>query len=84
MSEQLAEVGVIGMAVMGSSLARNMAHKGYRVALFNRTYAKTEHVMAEHEPEDTNPRQLSAEEKRRILLASQTRLAGVNELLKDR
>ncbi|MGW2674320.1 hypothetical protein [Kocuria rhizophila] len=40
--------------------------------------------MAEHEPEDTNPRQLSAEEKRRILLASQTRLAGVNELLKDR
>ncbi len=25
---QLADVGVIGMAVMGSSLARNMAHKG--------------------------------------------------------
>ncbi|MGJ6980842.1 NADP-dependent phosphogluconate dehydrogenase [Aestuariimicrobium soli] len=53
MSEQLAEVGVIGMAVMGSSLARNMAHKGYRVALFNRTYAKTEHVMAEHGSEGT-------------------------------
>ena len=32
-----AEVGVVGMAVMGSSLARNIAHKGYRVALYNRT-----------------------------------------------
>src|SRR3954447_24035104 len=31
-----AEVGVVGMAVMGSSLARNMARHGYRVALFNR------------------------------------------------
>jgi len=40
--------------------------------------------MAEHEPEDTSPPQLTAEEKRRILVASQARLAGVNELLKDR
>lgn len=44
----VAPVGVIGMAVMGSNLARNMAHHGYRVALFNRTYAKTETVMADH------------------------------------
>ena len=34
---QTAEVGVIGMAVMGSNLARNMAHKGFRVAIYNRT-----------------------------------------------
>jgi 6-phosphogluconate dehydrogenase len=33
-----AEVGVVGMAVMGGSLARNMARHGYRVALFNRTH----------------------------------------------
>jgi len=33
-----AEVGVIGMAVIGSSLARNMARHEDRVALFNRTY----------------------------------------------
>ena len=45
---KLADVGVVGMAVMGSSLARNMAHKGYRVAIYNRTYAKTEDVMAQH------------------------------------
>ena len=45
---ELADVGVIGMAVMGSSLARNMAHKGYTVAIYNRTYAKTEEVIADH------------------------------------
>ncbi|MEP7159838.1 MAG: NADP-dependent phosphogluconate dehydrogenase [Dermatophilaceae bacterium] len=43
-----AQVGVIGMAVMGSSLARNMARHGYRVAIFNRTYAKTQRVVADH------------------------------------
>jgi 6-phosphogluconate dehydrogenase len=48
-----AQVGVIGMAVMGSNLARNMAHHGYRVAIFNRTYSKTEGVIAEHGHEGT-------------------------------
>ncbi|GAB95739.1 6-phosphogluconate dehydrogenase [Kineosphaera limosa] len=43
-----AQVGVIGMAVMGSNLARNMAHHGYRVALFNRTFARTQAVIADH------------------------------------
>ncbi|MGO4956113.1 NADP-dependent phosphogluconate dehydrogenase [Luteococcus sp. Sow4_B9] len=47
-AKQLADVGVIGMAVMGSSLARNMAHKGYTTAIYNRTFAKTEEVIAEH------------------------------------
>ena len=48
-----AQVGVIGMAVMGSSLARNMARHGYRVALYNRTFAKTRAVVAEHGGEGT-------------------------------
>ena len=43
-----AEIGVVGMAVMGSSLARNVARHGYRVAIFNRTYSKTQQVMADH------------------------------------
>ena len=47
-SGDLAQVGVIGMAVMGSSLARNIARHGYRVALFNRTFARTEQVMKDH------------------------------------
>ena len=48
MSEQLAQVGVIGMAVMGSNLARNLAHKGFRVALYNRTASRTDEVMRLH------------------------------------
>jgi len=48
MSEQLAQVGVIGMAVMGSNLARNLARRGFRVALYNRTAARTDEVIALH------------------------------------
>ncbi|WP_040161374.1 NADP-dependent phosphogluconate dehydrogenase [Nigerium massiliense] len=43
-----ADIGVVGMAVMGSNLARNMAHKGFTTAIFNRTFAKTKDVMDEH------------------------------------
>ena len=43
-----ADIGVIGMAVMGSNLARNFASKGFRTAIFNRSYSKTEAVLAEH------------------------------------
>ena len=38
-------IGVMGLAVMGSNLALNMADKGYKVALFNRTYSVGEKVM---------------------------------------
>jgi 6-phosphogluconate dehydrogenase len=34
--------------VMGQNLARNIASKGFSVALFNRTAARTERLMAEH------------------------------------
>ena len=47
-SGQLANIGVIGMAVMGSNLARNLAHRGHRVAVYNRTASKTDAVIAEH------------------------------------
>jgi len=43
MSKQapLADFGIIGMAVMGQNLALNVESKGYRVAVFNRTAART-------------------------------------------
>ncbi len=47
-SAPTADIGVVGMAVMGSNLARNLAHHGYGVALYNRTYARTQEVMADH------------------------------------
>jgi len=45
MENRLADVGVVGMAVMGSNLARNIARNGYRVAIYNRTPVRTEAVL---------------------------------------
>lgn len=40
-----AHIGVTGLAVMGSNLARNFARNGYTVALHNRTAAKTRDLV---------------------------------------
>ncbi|GGK62169.1 NADP-dependent phosphogluconate dehydrogenase [Ornithinimicrobium pekingense] len=48
-----AAVGVVGMAVMGRNLARNLARHGHVVALYNRTPARTDAVVAEHGSEGT-------------------------------
>ncbi|WP_035844558.1 NADP-dependent phosphogluconate dehydrogenase [Kitasatospora azatica] len=42
-----ADIGVTGLAVMGRNLARNFARHGHRVALHNRTAARTSALMAE-------------------------------------
>ena len=42
-----ANIGVVGLAVMGSNLARNLASReGNTVAIFNRSHEKTEHLVA--------------------------------------
>nr|WP_284291112.1 NADP-dependent decarboxylating phosphogluconate dehydrogenase [Angustibacter aerolatus] len=43
-----ADIGVVGLAVMGANLARNLAHHGHEVALFNRTQARTDRLVEEH------------------------------------
>ena len=48
MAEATANIGVIGLAAMGSNLARNLARHGNTVALFNRHYSRTEKLMNEH------------------------------------
>jgi 6-phosphogluconate dehydrogenase len=45
-----ADVGLIGLEVMGKNLALNMADHGYAVAVFNRTTAKTEKFVEENPP----------------------------------
>jgi len=40
-----ANIGLIGLAVMGQNLALNIARKGYTVAVFNRTSKRTENLM---------------------------------------
>ena len=41
-----ADAGVIGMAVMGRNLAKNIESRGNTVAIWNRTWAVTEEVLA--------------------------------------
>ena len=50
MTEQgnLAQIGVVGLAVMGSNLARNFARNGHTVAVYNRSTEKTRNFMANH------------------------------------
>jgi len=50
-STHTAQIGVIGMAVMGSNLARNLAHHGYSVAIYNR-HAETAHAVAAEFPDE--------------------------------
>ena len=44
----LADIGVTGLAVMGSNLARNLARHGHVVALHNRTAARTTALVEQH------------------------------------
>ena len=43
-----ADLGVLGLAVMGANLARNAASRGFGVALFNRHGERTDALIREH------------------------------------
>ena len=43
-----ADIGVLGMAVMGKNLALNMADEGFRVSIYNRTTEKAEAAAREN------------------------------------
>ena len=85
-----AQIGVTGLAVMGSNIARNFARHGYTVALHNRSVAKTDALLAEHGSEGSFVRSetiaefLDALEKpRRVLImvkAGDPTDAVINEL----
>lgn len=44
--KQKADIGLIGLAVMGENLVLNMESKGYTVGVFNRTVARVDEFMA--------------------------------------
>ena len=46
MSDNLSDIGLIGLAVMGENLVLNMANNGYNVAVFNRTTQKVDDFVA--------------------------------------
>ncbi len=47
MSEGRADIGVVGLAVMGENLILNMESKGFRVACYNRTTSKVDDFVAD-------------------------------------
>ena len=88
MSKQ--QIGVVGMAVMGKNLALNIESRGYSVALFNRTGAKTTAVVEENPDKNFKATYTieefveSIEKPRRILLmvkAGPATDATIQELL---
>lgn len=52
---QRTEIGVIGLAVMGRSLALNLADHGFRVGGYNRSREVTDTLMREHPHENLIP-----------------------------
>lgn len=45
-----ADIGLIGLGVMGANLALNIAEKGFRIAVYNRTWAHTEKFLVDAGP----------------------------------
>jgi len=85
-----AQIGVTGLAVMGSNIARNFARHGYTVALHNRSIGRTDALLAEHGDEGSFVRSESIgeflaalERPRRVLImvkAGAATDAVINEL----
>jgi len=62
MSEELADIGLVGLAVMGQNLALNIADHGFRIAVYNRSPEKTREFMAQAKrDEPAYPRLLGRE-----------------------
>ncbi|MCF6515385.1 NADP-dependent phosphogluconate dehydrogenase [Lactobacillus sp. S2-2] len=55
MADKKANIGVVGMAVMGKNLALNIESRGFNVAIYNRTTSKTETVMKDHSEKNLVP-----------------------------
>lgn len=74
MADKTANIGVVGMAVMGKNLALNIESRGFTVGIYNRSSAKTEQVMKDHAEKKLVPSYTiedfvnSLETPRRILL----------------
>ena len=43
---EMAQIAVVGLAVMGENLAINMERNGFRVAVYNRTVEKVDRFLA--------------------------------------
>ena len=83
-----ADIGLIGLAVMGQNLARNMARNGFRVAVYNRTTSRAEEFVQQFpDPNLILARELSTlvrmlKPPRRVMLMVQAG-AGVDAVIEQ-
>lgn len=49
------DIAVVGLAVMGQNLARNIASRGFKVAVYNRSPERTRELVAAHPEADLAP-----------------------------
>ena len=74
MSDQKAQIGVIGLAVMGKNLALNIESRGFTVGVYNRHRERTDEMMRDHSEKKLVPSYSledfvnSLEKPRRILM----------------
>ena len=74
MSEKKAQIGVIGLAVMGKNLALNIESRGFTVGVYNRHRNRTDEMMRDHSDKKLVPSYTledfvnSLEKPRRILM----------------
>jgi 6-phosphogluconate dehydrogenase len=73
-----ADIGLIGLAVMGQNLVLNMGDHGYRVAVYNRSFDKTEQFVSER----VEDRPIEGFETLEALVASLTRPRKVMMMVK--
>ena len=77
MSDQKAQIGVIGLAVMGKNLALNIESRGFTVGVYNRHRERTDEMMRDHSEKKLVPSYSledfvnSLEKPRRILMMVQ-------------
>lgn len=82
------QAAVIGLAVMGANLARNLASRGLRTAVYNRSHDKTEQLLREHGNEmlagyDTLADLVASMEKPRRVILMVKAGPAVDELLQQ-
>lgn len=74
MSNKQAQIGVVGLAVMGKNLALNIESRGFTVGVYNRSRSKTDDMMKGHSEKNLVPSYTvqefvdSLEKPRRILM----------------
>ncbi|CRG94742.1 6-phosphogluconate dehydrogenase, decarboxylating, putative [Plasmodium gallinaceum] len=70
--ENKCDIGLIGLAVMGQNLSLNIASKGFKIGVYNRTYSRTEETMKR------------AKEEKLVVYGYKTLLELINNLKKPR